>query len=152
MQSSAKNGGLQGEDRGCLPVHRLGAKPVLDRPGPGHSEQRAAAPEAQNFIEVASDGNRRIPSDAELRDLFPNGPGYPRGPMPPAPKRLVMAPAMREANGFCSGIHVARGQVRFRKLRNEHDMQYTDMHTFFFSRFLTSESCPTSHKPLSAWL
>ena len=42
--------------------------------------------EAQNSIEVASDGNRRILSHAELRDLFPNGPGYPRGPMPPAPK------------------------------------------------------------------
>ena len=36
--------------------------------------------EAQNSIEVASDGNRRILSDAKLRDLFPNGPGYP----PPA--------------------------------------------------------------------
>ena len=34
--------------------------------------------EAQNSIEVASDGNRRSLSHAELRDLFPNGPGYPQ--------------------------------------------------------------------------
>ena len=35
--------------------------------------------EATNAIEVAYDSNRRILSDAELRDLFPNGPGYPQG-------------------------------------------------------------------------
>ena len=33
----------------------------------------------ENSIEVASDGNRRILSDAELLNLFPNGPGYPQG-------------------------------------------------------------------------
>ena len=42
--------------------------------------------EAQNSIEVASDGNRRILSlsDAELRDQ--TAPATARGPMPPAPK------------------------------------------------------------------
>ena len=52
--------------------------------------------EAQNSIEVASDGNRRILSDAELRDLFPNAPRYPQGGLrhqpaehqPPAGRQL----------------------------------------------------------------
>ena len=44
--------------------------------------------EAQNSIEVASDGNRRILSDAELRDLFPNGPGYPQGAYATSPQSI----------------------------------------------------------------
>ncbi|CAE7603633.1 unnamed protein product [Symbiodinium pilosum] len=44
--------------------------------------------EAQNSIEVASDGNRRILSDAELRDLFPNGPGYLQGAYATSPQSI----------------------------------------------------------------
>ena len=44
--------------------------------------------EAQNSIEVASDGNRRILSDAELLNLFPNGPGYPPGAYATRPQSI----------------------------------------------------------------
>ena len=39
-------------------------------------------------IEVASDGNRRILSDAELLNLFPNGPGYPPGAYATRPQSI----------------------------------------------------------------
>ncbi|CAE7568232.1 FV3-083R, partial [Symbiodinium pilosum] len=44
--------------------------------------------EAQNSIEVASDGNRHILSDVELRDLFPNQPGYPQGAYATSPQSI----------------------------------------------------------------
>ena len=52
------------------------------------SDASATYVEAQNSIEVASDGNRRILSDAELLNLFPNGPGYPPGAYATRPQTI----------------------------------------------------------------
>ncbi|CAE7567739.1 FV3-083R, partial [Symbiodinium pilosum] len=65
--------------------------------------------EAQNSIEVASDGNRRVLSDAELLNLFPNGPGYPPGAYATRPQSI---------NHLLGGSYLDGVYLRSRELGN----------------------------------
>ena len=105
-----EDGSLQSSDRRRLPVHRSGPEPLLDRPGPGHqalgtSTTRSCpwgptpapgwqrgyppiTPRPPTWRPRTPSKSQRILSDAELRDLFPNGPGYPQGAYATSPQSI----------------------------------------------------------------